>query len=87
MVHTHGKYTSSCGEAVEKNLQRVQLDFERGKVSLYNAVDITHVYTSVDTFVEKLHPFFLVEAADAEAVGIKICERNFSVVFQRSGKL
>ncbi|XP_075902067.1 E3 ubiquitin-protein ligase TRIM35-like [Nelusetta ayraudi] len=69
LIHKHGKYTSGCDEAiaVEKSLQRirVQLDLDRGKVSFFDAVDVTHIYTYVNVFAEKLRPYvFVGEAGD-----------------------
>ncbi|KAF7653245.1 hypothetical protein LDENG_00085390 [Lucifuga dentata] len=77
--HRSGKYTNGCGETltVQKCQQRirVQLDYDRGDVSFYNAEDMTHIYTHRDTFTEKLFPYFYVgEAADAKTTDIKICQ-------------
>ncbi|XP_072243461.1 nuclear factor 7, brain-like [Leuresthes tenuis] len=73
----YGKYTNGFGKTVtvKKSLQRirVQLDYDRGKVSFYNSEDKTHIYTHRDTFTEKLFPFFSVySAGDAETSDIKI---------------
>ncbi|XP_071339873.1 nuclear factor 7, brain-like [Trachinotus anak] len=73
-----GKYTNVVGETVtvKKSLQRirVQLDYDRGEVSLYDPEDMTHIYTHRDTFTEKLFPFFSVgKAGDAKTTDIKMC--------------
>ncbi|KAM3874248.1 nuclear factor 7, ovary-like [Diretmus argenteus] len=59
--HHGGIYTYGLCEKirVKKSLQRirVQLDYDRGELSLYNAEDKTHICTYRDTFTEKLYPF------------------------------
>ncbi|XP_059192626.1 nuclear factor 7, brain-like [Centropristis striata] len=74
---------------VKKSLQRirVQLDYDRGEVSFYDPEDITHIYTHRDFFTEKLFPYFSIGPAGATTVDIKICQRDFSVLFREGGEV
>ncbi|XP_028257209.1 nuclear factor 7, brain-like [Parambassis ranga] len=82
--HRNGKYSDGVGKTVrvQKSLQRirVQLDYDRGQVSFYNSVDMTHIYTHRDTFTEKLLPYFSVgDAAGAETTDVKVCQSEVSL--------
>ncbi|XP_042278480.1 nuclear factor 7, ovary-like [Thunnus maccoyii] len=84
LLHRSGKYTNGLGKtvSVKKSLQRirVQLDYDRGEVSLYDPEDTTHIYTHTDTFTEKLFPYFSVaKAGDAKTTDIKICQTQISL--------
>ncbi len=84
LSHDSGKYTDGFSETVtvKKSLQRirVQLDYDRGKVSFYNPEDMTHICTHRDTFTEKLFPYFEIgEAGDAKTTDIKICQTDISL--------
>ncbi|XP_061601259.1 nuclear factor 7, brain-like [Cololabis saira] len=79
LLHRDGKYTNGDGETikVKKSLQRirVQLDYDGGTVSFYNAEDMTHIYTHKYTFTEKLFPYFgVLESGDAKTSEIRICQ-------------
>ncbi|XP_072115623.1 zinc-binding protein A33-like [Mobula birostris] len=50
----------------------VYLDHEAGQVSFYRADDMVHLHTYVDTFNERLFPFFY-PSADSNAQPLKIC--------------
>ncbi|XP_018524868.1 nuclear factor 7, brain [Lates calcarifer] len=84
LSHSDGKYTNGVGKTVtvKKSLQRirVQLDYDRGEVSFYNAEDMTHIYTHRDTFTEKLFPYFGIgKAGDAKTTDIKISQTEISL--------
>ncbi|XP_070820995.1 zinc-binding protein A33-like [Chaetodon trifascialis] len=84
LIHHSGEYTDVLGETVtvKKSLQRirVQLDYDRGKVSFYKPEDMAHIYTYKDTFTEKLFPIFHIEnAGDAKTAAIKICQADVSL--------
>uniref|UniRef100_A0A667ZPP5 Uncharacterized protein n=1 Tax=Myripristis murdjan TaxID=586833 RepID=A0A667ZPP5_9TELE len=73
LVHDSGKYSDVLGNTVtvNKRLQRirVQLDYDRGKVSFYDSDDMTNICNHRDTFTEKLYPYFSVgEAADPSVI-------------------
>ncbi|XP_028269322.1 zinc-binding protein A33-like [Parambassis ranga] len=85
LLHRSGKYTNGAGETatVQKSLQRirVQLDYDRGKVSFYNSEDMTHICTHRDTFTEKLLPYFSVgESAGSTTTDIKVCQSEIRLL-------
>lgn len=52
--------------AVNSRLKRVgvYVDFEEGQVSFYDAISRSHIYTFMDSFQEKLYPFFYLYCCD-----------------------
>ncbi|XP_076747269.1 nuclear factor 7, brain-like [Maylandia zebra] len=79
LKYDSGKYTNSDGQTVrvKKSLQRirVQLDYDRGKVSYHDPEDMTHICTHRHTFTVKLFPYFSVgKARSAKTSDIKICQ-------------
>ncbi|XP_041756014.1 zinc-binding protein A33-like [Coregonus clupeaformis] len=59
---------------------KVQLDYDRGKVSFYDSKDMTHIHTYNDTFTEKLYPYFSNgKAGDAIHPDIQICQSEVSL--------
>ncbi|XP_075883560.1 nuclear factor 7, ovary-like [Nelusetta ayraudi] len=87
LCHRNGKYSNgSSAVTVKKSVERlrVQLDFDQGKVSFYDAVDQTHIYTHRDTFTEKLLQYFGVgKAGDQKTADIRMCERDFFQIFEK----
>uniref|UniRef100_A0A672Y336 Tripartite motif containing 35-12 n=1 Tax=Sphaeramia orbicularis TaxID=375764 RepID=A0A672Y336_9TELE len=84
--HLSGKYTNGLGQTVTVQTSpqriRVELDYNRGEVSFYNAEDKTQIYTHRDTFTEKLYPYFCVgKTTGVKTTDIKICPIDFSVVY------
>ncbi|XP_029106356.1 nuclear factor 7, brain-like [Scleropages formosus] len=60
---------------------RVQLDYDRRKVSFFNPTDMSHIYTFTDTFTEKLFPFFspCLNEDGTNPGAMKICPVKVSV--------
>lgn len=50
---------------------RIQLDFEKGERSFYDATAMTHIHMYKTTFKDKLYPFFSTET-DESQTGIQI---------------
>ncbi|XP_040898260.1 nuclear factor 7, brain-like [Toxotes jaculatrix] len=85
LSHVSGKYTNGVGQTVtvNKSLQRirVQLDYDRGEVSFYNAEDMTHIYTYRDTSTDRLFPCFNIgSAGDAKTTDLKLHDAKRSLV-------
>ncbi|XP_061573826.1 nuclear factor 7, ovary-like [Cololabis saira] len=79
LSYDDGEYIDAVGETVtvETSLQRirVQLDYDGGKISFYNAEDMTLICTHEDTFTEKLFPYFEIgKSGDAKTTEIRICQ-------------
>ncbi|KAM4615815.1 LOW QUALITY PROTEIN: uncharacterized protein ACJ7VT_008831 [Polymixia lowei] len=85
LTHHRGKYINGLDKTVKvkRSLQRirVQLDYNKGKVSFYDPEDMTHIYTYKDTFTEKLYPYFFIgESGDAKTIDIKVCQTEASLL-------
>ncbi|XP_029999796.1 zinc-binding protein A33-like [Sphaeramia orbicularis] len=71
LKHHSGKYINGLQQTVTVQTSpqriRVELDYDRGEVSFYNAEDKTHIYTQIGCFLEKLYPYFSIgQAVDAK---------------------
>ncbi|KAL4618272.1 hypothetical protein GN956_G20695 [Arapaima gigas] len=51
----------------------VYVDYEEGQVSFYNLKARSHMYTFMDSFNEKLHPFFYLYCCDKASETMVIC--------------
>ncbi|XP_067084572.1 zinc-binding protein A33-like [Osmerus mordax] len=79
-----GEYAAAGGGTLSLTRRpqriRVQLDWDRGKVSFYDPEDMTHIHTYKYSFTEKLYPYFNIgEAGYAKHPDVKICQSEVSV--------
>ncbi|XP_061597637.1 nuclear factor 7, brain-like [Cololabis saira] len=79
LCHGDGEYNNGVGKTVTVKTSlrriRVQLDYDGGKISFYNAEDKKHICTLRDTFTEKLFPYIGVgKSGDAKTSEIRICQ-------------
>ncbi|XP_064175866.1 E3 ubiquitin-protein ligase TRIM35-like [Anguilla rostrata] len=59
---------------------RVQLDYDRGEVSFFDSSDMSLIYTSTDTFTERVFPFFSPYLKEDKNDGpLQICPVKISV--------
>ncbi|XP_017317138.1 E3 ubiquitin-protein ligase TRIM39 [Ictalurus punctatus] len=61
--------------SVNPKLKRVgvYVDFEEGQVSFYDAISSSHIYTFMDSFQEKIYPFFYLYCCDKASDILSIC--------------
>ncbi|KAG9260051.1 bloodthirsty-related gene family, member 12 [Astyanax mexicanus] len=61
--------------SVEPRLRRVgvYVDFEEGQLSFYDVATKSHIYTFMDSFGEKVHPFFYLYCCDKASDTLSIC--------------
>ncbi|XP_015456211.3 E3 ubiquitin-protein ligase TRIM39 [Astyanax mexicanus] len=61
--------------SVEPRLRRVgvYVDFEEGQLSFYDVATKNHIYTFMDSFGEKVHPFFYLYCCDKASDTLSIC--------------
>ncbi|KAG7492500.1 hypothetical protein MATL_G00015390 [Megalops atlanticus] len=86
------KYTACTSSPTPLTLQskaqriRVQLDYDRGKLSFYDPSDMSHIYTFKDTFTERLFPYFSpdVNADGSNPGALQICPVKVSVTVKSS---
>ncbi|XP_029999035.1 nuclear factor 7, brain-like [Sphaeramia orbicularis] len=86
LKHNSGKYTNGLGQTMKVQTSpqrvRVELDYNRGQVSFYNAEDKTQICTYRDTSTEKLYPYFSIgPATGVKTTDIKICQKKISLLF------
>ncbi|KAJ8365370.1 hypothetical protein SKAU_G00142010 [Synaphobranchus kaupii] len=64
---------------------RVQLDYDRGEVSVFDSSDMSHIYTFTDTFTERVFPFFCpCMKKDGNDAPLQICPVKVSVTVMSS---
>ncbi|XP_066406217.1 E3 ubiquitin-protein ligase TRIM7-like [Molothrus aeneus] len=77
LMYPDGQYSSICMSsevvALRENLQRIRvcLDYEMGRVTFYNAKDLTQILQLEATFTEKVFPYFLICSEDTY---IQVCD-------------
>nr|XP_054484579.1 E3 ubiquitin-protein ligase TRIM7-like [Agelaius phoeniceus] len=77
LMYPDGQYSSICMTsevlALKENLQRIRvcLDYEMGRVTFYNAKDLTQILQLEATFTEKVFPYFLICSEDTY---IQVCD-------------
>ncbi|XP_073715748.1 E3 ubiquitin-protein ligase TRIM39 [Misgurnus anguillicaudatus] len=61
--------------SIEPKLKRVgvYVDYEEGQVSFYDVQAKSHIYTFIDSFKEKLYPFFYLYCCDKASDTMTIC--------------
>ncbi len=61
--------------SIEPKLKRVgvYVDYEEGQVSFYDVQNKSHIYTFMDSFKEKLFPFFYLYCCDKSSDTMMIC--------------
>ncbi|XP_077037461.1 E3 ubiquitin-protein ligase TRIM7-like [Agelaius phoeniceus] len=77
LMYPDGQYRTVCITphtlALRENLQRIRvcLDYEMGRVTFYNAKDLTQILLLEATFTEKVFPYFWIYSEDTF---IQVCD-------------
>ncbi|XP_064411123.1 E3 ubiquitin-protein ligase TRIM39-like [Latimeria chalumnae] len=64
LLENGGEYNAGTDGWTRLELEKIPkkvlvcVDYEAGKVSFYNADDMSHIYTFTDNFTEKIFPYF-----------------------------